>query len=59
LKGYAAVRPLPAGHAARLEALFVLRRMQILVWVLESRGHPAFRDSWWPWVREELDAISC
>ena len=41
-----------------LSALFVLRRMQIVLWVLESRDHMAFRDVWQRWARDELDAIA-
>jgi hypothetical protein len=32
--------------------------MQILLWVLESRDHAAFRDEWQAWVRDELDAVA-
>ena len=31
--------------------VLVLRRMQILVWVLESREHATFRDKWQSWAR--------
>jgi Ser/Thr protein kinase RdoA (MazF antagonist) len=51
-------RALPHDHTTHLEALFVLRRMQMLMWALESRRHPAFRDSWQAWARDELDAIA-
>jgi Ser/Thr protein kinase RdoA (MazF antagonist) len=57
LEGYARARHLPDDHAAHLEALFVLRRMQMLLWILESRAHAAFRDEWQSWARDELDAI--
>ena len=36
----------------------MLRRMQMLMWALESREHTAFRDVWQDWAREELDAIA-
>ena len=58
LEGYAQIRSLPDDHAIHLEALFILRRMQILLWVLESRQHAAFRDTWQAWARDELDAIA-
>ena len=58
LEGYARVSRLPEDHLAHLDALFVLRRMQMLMWVLESRDHPSFRDAWRRWAREELDAIA-
>jgi Ser/Thr protein kinase RdoA (MazF antagonist) len=58
LEAYAQVRPVPDDHAIHVSALFVLRRMQILLWVLESRGHVTFRDKWERWARHELDAIA-
>ena len=53
LDEYAAHRPLPAGAADRLRAFGLLRRVQMLMWVLESRSHPAFRDHW------ETSAADC
>ena len=58
LASYAQHRPLPSDHSIHLQALFVLRRMQMLMWALESRAHAAFRDVWQLWARDELDAIS-
>lgn len=58
LEAYAQLRALPEDHAIHLRALFVLRRMQILLWVLESREHAAFRDEWRACARAELDAIA-
>jgi Ser/Thr protein kinase RdoA (MazF antagonist) len=55
---YSQIRRLPEDHAIHLRALFVLRRMQILLWVLQSRDHAAFRDTWQAWARNELDAIA-
>jgi len=57
LAAYAHHRRLPDEHGAHLRALFVLRRMQMLMWALESRGHAAFRNVWQVWARDELDAI--
>ena len=57
LEGYAQVRPLPNDHATHLDALFILRRLQFLLWVLESRDHAAFRDDWRETARGELDAL--
>lgn len=57
LEAYAANRALPEDHVIHLQALFVLRRMQMLMWALESRKHAAFRDRWQTWARDELDAI--
>jgi Ser/Thr protein kinase RdoA (MazF antagonist) len=58
LEAYAQIRPLPDNHLVHLGALFLLRRMQILLWVLESRDHVTFRDKWQTWARDELDAIA-
>jgi Ser/Thr protein kinase RdoA (MazF antagonist) len=58
LEAYAQKRPLPVNHATHLEALFLLRRMQMLLWILESREHAAFRNRWRTWAREELRAIA-
>jgi Ser/Thr protein kinase RdoA (MazF antagonist) len=57
LHAYAEHRPLPDDHPAHLRALFVLRRLQMLMWALESRRHPAFRNVWPAWARDELEAI--
>ena len=57
LRGYRRIRPLPAEHVAYLPTFFALRRLQLLVWVLESREHPAFRDEWRPWSRDLLDEL--
>jgi hypothetical protein len=32
--------------------------MQLLLWVLESRDHPSFRDEWRRWARSDVDAIA-
>jgi Ser/Thr protein kinase RdoA (MazF antagonist) len=58
LDAYAKTRPLPEDHAIHLEALSVLRRMQILLWILQSRDEVAFRDRWRTWAGYELDAIA-
>jgi Ser/Thr protein kinase RdoA (MazF antagonist) len=58
LDAYAQIRRLPEDHAIHLRALFVLRRMQIPLWVLQSRDQAAFRDTWQAWAGNELDAIA-
>lgn len=58
LEAYAEERPLPDDHEIHLQGLFVLRRMQMLLWVLESREHAAFRHEWQRWAREDLDEIA-
>jgi Ser/Thr protein kinase RdoA (MazF antagonist) len=58
LEEYARHRPLPPGHDTHLRALFVLRRIQILMWILESRRHSAFREHWTEWAGDEINAIT-
>jgi Ser/Thr protein kinase RdoA (MazF antagonist) len=58
LTAYAQEHPLPQDHAIHLQALHVLRRMQMLMWALESREDAAFRDTWQVWAREELHGIA-
>ena len=58
LEAYARRRPLPDDAGTHVDAFIVLRGLQILVWVLESRDLPAFRDRWADWVRAELDWIA-
>ena len=48
------LRPLPDGVETHVHALTVLRRVQLLMWGLESREHPAFRDTWRAWADEDL-----
>jgi Ser/Thr protein kinase RdoA (MazF antagonist) len=57
LSGYRQVRSLPVEDEAYLDAFFALRHLQLLVWVLESRTHPAFRDSWEPWTQSLLKKL--
>jgi Ser/Thr protein kinase RdoA (MazF antagonist) len=57
LAGYRRVRPLPAAHEAYLGSFFALRRLQLLMWVLESREHPTFRNKWENWAQDELQQL--
>jgi Ser/Thr protein kinase RdoA (MazF antagonist) len=57
LAGYRRVRPLPVEHESYLISFFALRCLQVLVWVLESREHPAFRDRWERWAKEEFEYL--
>ena len=58
LDEYARWRPLPDRHEAYLEAFAILRRIQLLLWILESREHAAFRDGWQSWARKEMNGLS-
>lgn len=55
LASYARLRALPPGYEADLAAFKVLRLMQVVIWILESRDHPTFRDRWQAWAADELD----
>jgi Ser/Thr protein kinase RdoA (MazF antagonist) len=53
LRGYRAVRPLPAEHERYVEVFHGLRLLQLTLWFLEQRDLPAFPD-WGRHVREGL-----
>jgi Ser/Thr protein kinase RdoA (MazF antagonist) len=57
LQGYRSIRPLRRDHERYLETFFALRRMQLLMWGLESRDRPAFRDDWAADARHELQQL--
>lgn len=46
LDGYAHQRALPNGYDDHLGALAIVRRVQLIIWILESRKQAAFRHSW-------------
>jgi Ser/Thr protein kinase RdoA (MazF antagonist) len=58
LDGYARRRPLPHGYDDHLRALALLRRAQLIVWILESREQAAFRDDWRSWARKDVRALA-
>jgi Ser/Thr protein kinase RdoA (MazF antagonist) len=58
LDGYSRHRPLTGGYEDHLRAFAILRRMQLLLWVIESREQAAFRDDWQSWGRKELDGLA-
>ena len=58
LEEYGQHRRLPPNHDAHLRALFLLRRIQMLMWFLESRRHSTFRDRWTRWAGDEIIAIT-
>jgi Ser/Thr protein kinase RdoA (MazF antagonist) len=57
LEEYAHHLSLPTNHDDQLNALFLLRRVQILMWILESRHHAAFAD-WDQSARAEVGDIA-
>jgi Ser/Thr protein kinase RdoA (MazF antagonist) len=44
LAGYRRIRPFPVQHEAYLDTFVALRELQIMLWRLEMREHPAFHD---------------
>lgn len=54
LRGYRAVCPLPAEHERYLEVFHGLRLLQLTLWFLEQRDHPAFPD----WEAEARDGLA-
>jgi Ser/Thr protein kinase RdoA (MazF antagonist) len=54
LRGYRAVRPLPPEHERYLEVFHGLRLLQLTLWFLEQRDHPAFPD----WESEAGDGLA-
>jgi Ser/Thr protein kinase RdoA (MazF antagonist) len=46
LAGYHSVRPLSAEQEAHLETFMHLRELQMMLWVIEMRDHPQFREGW-------------
>jgi Ser/Thr protein kinase RdoA (MazF antagonist) len=42
LRGYREVRPFPVEHEAHLEPFYRLRLLQLILWFIEQRDHPAF-----------------
>lgn len=57
LAGYRQVRPLPIEYEVYFDTFFALRCLQVMMWVIESREHPTFRDRWERWVQAELKYI--
>jgi Ser/Thr protein kinase RdoA (MazF antagonist) len=58
LSEYSKHRPLPDGYARHLHAFAILRRLQLLIWILENREHAAFRDNWRAWSGSELAGVA-
>ena len=54
LAGYRSVRTLSAEHERLLDTFMALRDLQILIWAIEMRNHPAFRATWQNDVRALL-----
>lgn len=46
LRGYRSVRDLDPEHEALIDSFIAMRRLHIMMWYVEQREHPAFRDEW-------------
>jgi Ser/Thr protein kinase RdoA (MazF antagonist) len=57
LAGYRSIRPLSVEHEQYLATFMDLRDLQMMLWAIEMRNHPAFRASWEAEVRETLNYI--
>ena len=56
LAGYGEVLPRPEGFDELLPAYVALRRLKIVLWIIEHRRHPDFAE-WEAWVDEGLDHL--
>ncbi len=56
LRGYGRLRPLPSEPETVLASFLILRRLQIMIWTLESRDHPSFQD-WAKWTVSDLGKL--
>jgi Ser/Thr protein kinase RdoA (MazF antagonist) len=54
--GYASVRPLPADLNRSVEIFAMLRGLQLTLWLIEQREHPAF-PNWKAHARDGLDEL--
>lgn len=57
LAGYRQVRPLSDEHEQYLDTLMALRDLQMMLWAIEMRDHPAFRHKWQAEVAEILSVL--
>jgi Ser/Thr protein kinase RdoA (MazF antagonist) len=57
LDGYRSVRTLSAEHERYIDTFMDLRDLQMMIWEIEMRDHPVFRDTWASEVRETLKYI--
>ena len=54
LRGYRSLRPLSEEHESYLDALIAFRVLQLTIWFIEQRNHPAFV-KWWE--EDVLDGV--
>jgi Ser/Thr protein kinase RdoA (MazF antagonist) len=56
LRGYREARRFPVEHEPHLKTFYRLRLLQLILWFIEQRHHPAFAD-WETEVRDGLDEL--
>jgi Ser/Thr protein kinase RdoA (MazF antagonist) len=54
LKGYRSIRNLSSEHEGYLDTFITFRDLQLIIWKIEMRNHPAFRQGWSSSVKEML-----
>lgn len=57
LAGYRSVRPLSTEQEGRLDTFIALRELQNMIWRIETREQPAFRDNWASIVQAMLEDV--
>ena len=57
LAGYRSIRFLSPEHERYLDTFIALRDLQLIIWKIEMRNHPAFRDGWVSSVKEMLQDV--
>jgi Ser/Thr protein kinase RdoA (MazF antagonist) len=57
LGGYRSVRAVSPEHERHLDTFIALRDLQLMLWKIEMRNHPAFRDGWASSVKEMLQDV--
>jgi len=57
LAGYRSIRFLSPEHERYLDTFIALRDLQLIIWKIEMRNHPAFRDGWASSVKEMLQDV--
>jgi Ser/Thr protein kinase RdoA (MazF antagonist) len=57
LSGYRRSRPFSVEQERRLEIFVALRRLQDLLWVIEERDRPAFRNRWQAVMLDQLQEL--
>jgi Ser/Thr protein kinase RdoA (MazF antagonist) len=57
MRGYRSIRPLLAEHEQYVDIFMDLRDLQMMLWAIEMRNHPAFRGTWEVEVQEVMKYI--